>query len=288
MARANEGPTLQKLVALLDNLNFIADAKDYHRKFTTWYFKTAPSERERQLHVFDRDVIEPFIEKWGAWPPEKNLLVSPSQYKTHYAVTTGLWGIISVFPWTTRTEIEKHTRRIHRAIGRKHKDFLKDRRAQIVEWLSWHCNSATGKAPRRSDIAVAVWGRTKGLKRPSKAQVVSKLSNERESEMMTRYLAKGMSYREADRAVMQQLRGKEAPASAMVRMAMSRLKRERAELEKEGRVPRKTDKAGYALTLLLREILFSGPAHVSIDRVRTKAANLANILTRLDSQNPRT
>jgi len=291
MPNQKEGMTLQKLVALLENPDFIAEAKDYHKKYTAWYLKTAPieGERERQLPGFNKDVIDPFIKKWGAFPPEKNLLVSSSRYKTHYAIMTGLWGLIPVFPWTTRQEIEKQARQIHRAIGRKHKDFMENRRAQIAEWLSWHRHSVTDKAPRPRDIAAVVWGRTKGLKRPSKAQGVSKMSFEREQELMKRHKDKGKTRREAQRLVIQQVRGKEAPASAMVRMAKRRMKREQTELEKKVRDPRKTDKSGYALTMLLREILFSPfVAPPNFEYVHAKAANLANILTGFESPISRT
>ncbi len=78
MPTQKEGMTLQQLVALLDNPDFIAEAKDYHKKYTALYLKTAPidGEWERQFPGFNKDVIDPFIKKWGALPPKKNLLAS--------------------------------------------------------------------------------------------------------------------------------------------------------------------------------------------------------------------
>ena len=282
MPTQKEGMTLQKLVALLENPDFIAAGHAYHNQLRTLSLETAQSkeEWERRAPAFMSNVLDPFIENWGAYPPDIELLVSPLRYRKYSARMTGLWGIIPVYPWTTRQEIERQRRQIHRAIGKTHQDFMGNRDALIAKWLSLsHISSSTGKPPRSSDIAAVVWGQKKGLKRPSKAQRIAKMSFEREQELMKRHTDKGKTYLEAEQLVYQQVRGKEAPASARVRMALRRIKQDHAELENENRDPKKTDKLGFALTKLLRLILLSPSSPPDFETVYAKAAELGNLLT---------
>jgi hypothetical protein len=275
--------TLQDLVKLLDNRSFISDSHLFHKKYIDQFRKTAqiPGEWERQWPAFSKDALRPFIKKWGAYPPDKHLLASPKRYKAHYAVMTGLWGIIPVYPWTTCKEIEERARQIHRVIGRKHESFLEDRRAHIAEWLSRYRNAITGKPPRTSDIATVVWGRTVGLTRSSKSKGLSKLSVQQEMALMKTFIAKGMSYKAAERLVYKRAQGTEAPASAMVRMARRRTKHDLAELMREARYPTKSDRLGHALTMLLRELLllpYKPYTPPDIEVIYEKAAKLGNAL----------
>jgi hypothetical protein len=284
MPNRNKRLTLEDLVKLLDNPAFISDSHSFHKKYSDQFLRTAqiPGEWERQWPAFSKDALRPFIKKWGAYPPDKHLLASPKRYKAHYAVMKGLWGIIPVYPWTTRKEIEARARQIHRLIGTKHESFLEDRRVHIAEWLSRYRNAVTGKAPRTIEIATVVWGRTVGLTRSSKSKGLSKLSVQHEKALMKSFLAKGMSYKEAERLVYKRAQGTEAPASAMVRMARRRIKHELTELMREVRDPTKSDRPGHALTMLLRELLlmpYKPYTPPDIEVIYEKAAKLGNALT---------
>jgi hypothetical protein len=275
-----EGRALPELAALVENRDFRADCQlYYHNRF--FKAKGAENNEEWMTHgqpLFMSTVLNAFIDKWGANPLPVALLRSLGHYKKYYATVNGRWGLIPVYPWTTKQEIEHHARQIHRMIGKSHQDFMEDRRVQIAKWLSSHVSLRTGSPPRYSDIAAVVWGRTKGLKRLSKERGVARLSFDREQALMERYMAKGKTYREAERLVHHQARGKEAPASAMVRMALRRLKREQAKLENHKINPAKSDKLGLALTMLLRELHPLTP-DPDLKRVHAKAVALANLLT---------
>src|SRR5262249_28079031 len=91
----------------------------------------------------------------------------------------------------------------------------------------------------------------------------------------------GMSYKAAERLVYKRTQGTEAPASAMVRMARRRMKQELSEVMREVRDPKKCDRLGHALTMLLRELLlipYKPNTPPDLELIYEKAAKLGNAL----------
>jgi len=89
-------------------------------------------------------------------------------------------------------------------------------------------------------------------------------------------MAKGKTYQEAERLVFASLRGREAPAAAMVRMALKRVQQ-----EKDQHLvidPKRTDRLGFALTLLLRELPTSESSPQNLEGIRAKAVEFGNLL----------
>jgi hypothetical protein len=276
------GLRLEDIVDLLNNQEFIADSRDY------WGHYKAQSERigldrlewERQAPDFMSKFLDPFAEKWGGvYPPPDELLSSPLRLGTQSATMTGRWGIIPVYPWTTEKEVKNRMKNIQRAIGKEHQDFRVFYLSHVARWLrDFYISPKTGRPPGLGKIAAAVWGRKKGLRRPSKRAGIASLSVELEAKLMQRYIAKGKTRQEATRLIYQRARGSEAPASAMVRMALNRLRDRRIDTDKAITDPQKTDQLGLAITMILRELPTSESSHRDLQAICTKAVELGNLL----------
>lgn len=275
MPRRKKGRTLAEIVALLKDPAFCVDTRAVHQEAVR-QLQTAPSRREwdRKWPEFANRVVVPFVRKWGALPPEPDLVETDPRQEPVFAILTGRWGLIPVFPWTTHKEIERRARRIRQAIGKVHKDTKGRQLAGISAWLRLHTGRGQ-KPPPRSEIAAAVWGRRKGLRRATVREAIRRLPEAREQELIDRYLTQGLHYQEAQRRLYRRARGTEAPAAAMVRTAEKRHERERQRFMAELQSPRKADPLGHALTALLQEII-SGSQ--DLESIRRKTASLRDLL----------
>jgi hypothetical protein len=183
----------------------------------------------------------------------------------------GRWGLIPVFPWTTKKEIERRARSIHSDIGKVHADVTKTRRlTQIAGWLRLHMNPGE-KLPPRSEIAAAVWGLEKGLHRPTKETAIDRLPEKEEQRLLRQYMAKGLPRGEAGRKVYRHARGSEAPAAAMVRMAERREQKAQHVLFTQLQSPLRADPLAAALMDLLRLIQDKPEAS---DEIQRKAGDI--------------
>jgi hypothetical protein len=184
---------------------------------------------------------------------------------------SGRWGMIPVYPWTKEEEVTSRLKEIQRVIGKKHIDFGAIRKAQVAKWLDDNYRSTrTGLHPRRNETAAAVWGRRTGLKRPSKKEAIAKLPEERERALLAHYKMKGMTHAEAEQELYKSARGKEPPASAMVRMALRRLRAKESEMRSGTVAPGNTETIALAITLLLRELPTSKSSSCNLDAIRSE------------------
>lgn len=191
---------------------------------------------------------------------------------------TGRWGIIPVYPWTTKKDVTDQLKKIQQRIGKKLIDIEAIRKAQIARWLQdCFISTDTGAPPRRSTTAEAVWGRKKGLTRLRLEAAINKMSEYRETELLGRYQKKGLSYRQAMQHVYKAARGKEGPASAMVRMALRRHPAKQFGQTSKITDVKNTDKIGLAISMLLRELPTSKSSSPNLDAIRFRAVELGNL-----------
>ena len=282
MVPKKKGLTLKKLILLLDNPKFKADSRHYWNQYQSQLERMGSNRQIWENHAegFMNKFLDPFIKKWGgAYPAPQELLTSPLSQETHAATMTGQWGIIPVYPWTTEKEVKNRLKQIRRAIGKKHMDFWAIQRAHLAIWLTDNFVSPeTGRPPKGSRIASAVWGRKKGLRRPSMQKAIEDLPEERERALLSYYQKQGKTYLEAERLTYKAARGKEAPAAAMVRMAMRRQRSRQGDLKNVITNPRKTDRLGLAVTMLLRDLPTSKSSPSNLKAIRAKAVALGNLL----------
>jgi hypothetical protein len=282
MAVERTGLTVKKAVQLLENQEFLQDSRAYwdHYRAHSKNIGNDLQEWERQAPAFMNTYLDPFVKKWrGAYPATEELLSTPLYQETNAAQMSGRWGVIPVYPWTTEKETKTKLKQVQRVIGKKYIDFGTIRRAQIANWLDENFRSTrTGAPPMRSETAAIVWGRRKGLNRQSKEEAIAGLPEEREGELLARYLRKGMTRSQAERQVYKSARGSESPASAMVRMALQRQRARKLEAKKLSIDPARTEKVGLAITLLLRELPTSKSSPSNLEAIRLRAVELGNIL----------
>jgi hypothetical protein len=106
------------------------------------------------------------------------------------------------------------------------------------------------------------------------------MSFEQERALMRRYKAEGKTKSEAEKLIYQRARGTEAPAAAMVRMKLRRLKKEQAVLQNTQLDPQRNDRLAYAVTMLLRELHPLSP-NPKPERAYERAVALGKLLTEL-------
>jgi hypothetical protein len=205
--------------------------------------------------VYEEKAVS-FYEKWGVLPPMTVDLLDENEslqgQRGAHILGTGTWGLIPVFPWTTQDEVKEALKRIQRKIPRGHTDTKEQRRrAQIASWLGTHTD-AKGRPIPRTEIARVVWSRKSGLRRPSKAQAIARLPEDRETKWLSDFIAQGIPRGEAGRRVYRRARGAEAKASSQVRTALARYGRGlQTSLAFLGQ-PKECDPAAFALTKALR------------------------------------
>ncbi|OGC01451.1 MAG: hypothetical protein A3G35_11000 [candidate division NC10 bacterium RIFCSPLOWO2_12_FULL_66_18] len=210
-------------------------------------------------------MVPPFYKRWGVFPPLGVDLQDPAESRQGergaYILGTGTWGLIPVYPWTTEAEVQAARRRIKERIKEKAQNVHQDtraerRRMQVAGWLAIH-SDARGQPIPRALIAQTVWGRKTGLRRPTQAQAIAKLSEDREAELLRSFRAKGLSDGEAERRVYRRARGSEANAVAQVRQARRRYSQSvEASLARLDH-PEEGDPLAFALTMALRAAFVS-------------------------------
>lgn len=262
--------SVKKIIALLNNPEFCFDSLhiiDEVQKRIGF----PPNEKTYDLNSIEEQFVKPYITKWGVRPPPySELLKTDHSRNPAFAILTGTWGMIPVFPWTTKKEIEQKTRLIHKSISKSHKDAEAKRKSFIADWL--YMNGVP-----RNLIAQVVWGRKKGLTRPTKDETINNISMKEEAKLMRQFKEQGLSNPEAERKLYQSIRGTETPASAMVRMAQKRANQLEDKTFANLKLPEETDPLGYAITGILREIFLSETPDLKL--IHQLGATLRDILT---------
>jgi hypothetical protein len=194
---------------------------------------------------------ERFRVTWGVLPPPAVLLVDPDpRRRVVEAIGSGRWGLILVFPWTTDAEIQAQSKNIRKVVRKRHRDAQEDHRAQCAEWLE-------GSGYSRPQVAKAVWGRDRGLRRPTTAEVIEEVSVDQEREWIEKAMARGLSYEQAAQQYRQhrrKIQGSEAPASAMVRMAEARETARVDKLNEDLATPVTSEPLSAAITRLVQAL----------------------------------
>jgi hypothetical protein len=236
---------IRSVLALLENLAFCDEAHQLIQKIAA-FVATSPGDEQRMAFVLEQTT--PFVEKWGVPPPQAGALVNPTPARAVAdAVMSGRWGVLPIFAWTTERETRPAIQRIRRVVRKQQQDAETARRAQIARWLE-DC----GLGFSRPAIAAAVWNRRRGLRRPSKAQAIARLSEKVERTWYQAYLAQGRSPQQAERLTTRRARGSEAPASATVRMAERRYEQDLERLNATLASPVPSEPVSAALTRLYR------------------------------------
>jgi hypothetical protein len=191
---------------------------------------------------------ERFRVAWGVLPPPAVLLVDPDpRRRVVEAMGSGRWGLILVFPWTTAAEIQAQRKAIRKVVGKRHHDAQEEHRAQRADWLE-------GCGFSRPQVAKAVWGRWHGLRRPTQAEAIRALPEERERQLIEQATEQGLSHNQAEQQLLRQARGSEAPASAMVRMAEARETARVKQLNQDLVTPVVAEPLSAAVTALVRAL----------------------------------
>ncbi len=237
--------SIRSVLALLENPAFCGEAQQLIREIAA-FVATSPRDNQRAAFVLEKTA--PFVEKWGVPPPQAGALVNPDPARAvAEAIMSGRWGVLPIFARTTDREIRTAVQRIRRVVRKQHQDAETARRAQLARWLE-DC----GLGFSRPAIAGAVWGRRRGLRRPSKEQAIAQLPERVEREWYKAYLAEGRSPEQAERLTTKRARGSEAPASATVRMAERRYEQEVERLNATLASPVPSEPVSAALTMLYR------------------------------------
>jgi hypothetical protein len=230
---------------LLTNPQFAEAVKDFHQEAAGIRAAgTQPRIGQKRLSAFG----ERFRVSWGVLPPLAVLLIDPDpRRRIVEALGSGRWGLILVFPWTTDAEIQAQSKAIRKVTRKRHRDAQEEHRAQCAEWLE-----ACGFS--RSQVAKAVWGRRLGLRRPTKEEAIRALPEDREQQLIEQETERGLSYNQAEQQLLRQVRGSEAPASAMVRMAEARETARVNRLNRDLAVPVVSEPLSAAITALIRAL----------------------------------
>ncbi len=240
-------PTAPYLRRLLDKDEFWRDAIDALHDILLVESRGLPGIA---VAIYENQIVGPFVQKWNALPPPPELILIDPKRRMGLTVVSGRWGVVPVFPWTTEQEIRAAIKRIRRSVGKIHRDSEGHRRALIAQWLAFHGAS-------KQEIARRVWQRTKGLRRPSLTQAIAGLPEALEQELMAKHMAKGMTYQEAERQIQRAARGSEPPASAAVRMAITRLCKQYRALGDMLKSPKvSAEPISHAVTMILRNAYF--------------------------------
>jgi len=154
-----------------------------------------------------------------------------------------------VFPWTSEREVVKELRRLRGVIGGAERERRNAYRGELATWLH-------GCGFPSAEIAVAGWGRKKGLKR---SQVLEDATFDKEQALLQKFLQKGDDYSTAQRKVAAMMKRREAPAAAMVRMARARHAKSQARRHDEFRAPLEADPLSALLIRMLAPFPFYVP-----------------------------
>jgi len=236
--------SIHSVLALLEDPAFCDEALHLIQGIAA--FVASPPHTAKQRKAFVTNQTVPFVKKWGVPPPQAAALVNATSARAVAdAIMSGRWGVLPIFAWTTEQEIRTALQRIRLVVRKQHQDAETARRAQLARWLE-----SCGLGFSRPVIAGAVWGRRRGLRRPSKAHAIAQLPEQVEREWYEAYLAKGRSPQQAERLITKRARGSEAPASATVRMAERRYEQDLERLNATLASPVPSEPLSVALTML--------------------------------------
>lgn len=178
---------------LLTNPQFCEAVKKFHEEAAGTSTAGAMTEKAQDRLIA---LGERFRVTWEVLPPPAVLLVDPDpRRRVVDALGSGRWGLILVFSSTTDADIQAQSKAIRKTVRKRHHDAQEEHRAQRAAWLE-----ACGFS--RPQVAKAVWGRRHGLRRPTKAEVIDELPEEREQQLIEQAIEKGLSYGQAEQQVL--------------------------------------------------------------------------------------
>jgi hypothetical protein len=267
MAKQSMASSLRQMVRLLQNPDFLHDASAVNRQIRLVSERAlSQSDWDSEWPSLSDTILRPFLQKWGVVPPVTELLNFEDPNRSQVLdILSGRMGLIPVFPCTTQKEVIDTARKLRKLLHKTRSLTASRRKALMASWL--RDQTINGKRPGWSEIAAVVWGRTKGLKLPTIAATVRRLSVGKETALYKRCMAQGLSPSQTMRAVYRLARGSEAPASAMVRMAEARLREDEERLTAALQNPEFHDRLGFCLTLLLKECISEHPVLGTVVRL---------------------
>lgn len=242
---ARRRPSITAALKLPTNPQFVEAVKNFHEEAAGIRAAgtKARAGQERLIALGER-----FRVTWGVFPPPAILLVDPDpRRRIVEAMGSGRWGLILVFPWTTDADIQAQSKAIRKVTRKRHHDAQEEHRAPCAAWLE-----ACGFS--RSQVAKAVWGRRRGLRRPTKEEAIRGLPEEREQQSIAKATEHGLSYDQAEQQLLRQARGSEAPASAMVRVAEARETARVNQLNQDLASPVVSEPLSAAINALIRAL----------------------------------
>ncbi len=237
------GRSTQEVLALLKDPEFCAAAEHVMAAFPALVTRaSSPNERQQLLE----QLCQPFVDRWGVPPPTSpELLDADPRRSVVDAIASGRWGLLPVFTWTRNFEIQARAETIRRFVGKRHKDAVVDRMAQLVGWL-WAC-----RFPRPA-IAQELFQRQTDLCRPTISEAIERTPEDRERQLYREYAQRSLDYTEIEQLIYRTLQGSEALASAAVRMIDTRYVERMTELDINLTTPIESDPLSHALTMLFR------------------------------------
>ena len=181
--------------------------------------------------------------KWSIEPPPAALLDRDPRRPEAAALLAGRWGLLRVFPWTIDADLKRGRRRIQRVIDRAEREAQNSRRAELAQWLH-RCRFSD------SEIAAAVWGRTKGLKRSKNLAKADRLFAA--IDKAAGGLKTADDLKAANRKALARAADHEARAAAMVRQARNRHETLLTERRPLFDAPLQADPISTCITKILR------------------------------------
>ena len=264
--KLRSGLTLKQAIALLDNPDFRLQARNL-RDFFADPSQFGGTKQVNELCL--RALVGGFEQDWGVLPPVKTEeLFADPWTRIGRAVEAGRWGLIPVYPWTTETEVQAARRRIQRKTGKQHADAASGRKAEIAFWLALQTD-AKDHPLSRAEIVRAVWGRTRGLRRPTRSQAIAQLSEAQEEALTQKYMRQGLSREEvaamlfhAEKQIKGRARGSEAKGLMQLRQTLARYQKNIQKKKTAIAAPKECDPLAYPITMAIRGLLVS-PVDVS-------------------------
>ncbi len=259
-----QSPNPRYLLDLLDNEEFQKDARTAQDKFNKVIQARAPGESIQAAHQrCSVEILRDFHAKWRLLPPrDPRLFRSEAEIARdarNAAMLTGRWGLIRVFPWTTEDEVVREYTAVRRRLPREGLVQEANTREAKHEFLT------DNGVSRRAANAELIGKKT--TRRLTLEEAGKRLPEERERELLKRYMARGLTKPRAEAEVWRRARGSEAPGAARLRVARTR----RAERKAKGMAaiesPNQVEPLAGKLTELLR-LMADVPPHWQLPPTR--------------------
>lgn len=265
----SKGATVRQAIALLSNPAFQAAVAAFHEPVAA--VADSGEDAGQLIGAIWREKREAFKATWGVAPPPGTLLERDERFNEAAALLAGRWGVIRVFPWTTERDVMAELKTIRTNTGRHDRRLGPEpRHDELAAWLDESGFDAV-------DIARVVWGRTKGLKPRTR-----KLTFEGEQKLVQKVLAAtGGKYSAAERQAKRAAKDSEAPAAAMVRMAVARNREARSDAAAERHNPQMAEPISACLMRILRTRYLNFLPLVGVPAIETVAAPLDPLIDEL-------